>query len=400
MALVASLLVVSLILALAIVQVFWPSWTTTLLWFGSLGLVGSSLVSLEEAQRSFGGSAVLTLATLMLASKVLIAAPLYTWLCTKAHSLSPISLCIIALLLSSVLNNIPVFLAITPVLEAKGAPAWTFVHLSHACALGGLLTPLGTSSHFIANDLLEDFGKDRLTLCDFLTYTPSGVVLGYLASLLLTSRMIPSVTREPSNIGPPSSSNRDPAHSSSPSWVILPLLILWIVFSFLQELLGISQWLISGSFLGMILLFGLVDRETPWTFFRGQTLVFTALSILIGIGVKESGLGKAILEALDSMGGSSSSLQWLVTALAVVLLTQLMHNSIIISIFIPSLLDAPQSILVGVTSLGSLSLCLAAGYPLNELVLHQTGLDPKALILPSLGVVLLTTAGCFLTHWF
>lgn len=396
MALVASLLVVSLILALAIVQVFWPSWTTTLLWFGSLGLVGSSLVSLKEAQGSFGGSAVLTLATLMLASKVLITTPLYRWLCTKAHSLSPISLCIIALLLSSVLNNIPVFLAITPVLEAKGAPTWTFVHLAHACALGGLLTPLGTSSHFIANDLLEDFGRDRLSLGDFLTYTPGGVVLGYLASLFLTWRMIPSLAREPSSAREPPPSSTD---ESRVSWVILPLLLLWIVFSFLQELLGISQWLISGSLLGMILLFGLVDRETPWTLFRGQTLVFTALSILIGLGVKESGLGKAILEGLDSIGGSSSSFRWLVTALAVVLLTQLMHNSIIISIFIPSLLDAPRSTLVAVTSLGSLSLCLAAGYPLNELVLHQTGLDQKALILPGLGVALLTTGGCFLTHW-
>jgi len=416
MPLLSSLAVVGLVLGVAGVQLFAPSWTATTLWCGSLLLVGTTIVSVKEGERAFGGSAVITLATLMVASQVMVKTPAYQRVCAKAHTLPVPALTFLSLVLSSVLNNIPVYLAVVPVLVTKHSPPWTFVHLAHACALGGLLTPLGTSSHFIANDLLEDFGKDRLTLKDFLTFTPLGVLFGYVGSLVLCYYLVPSVSKTPDietpppqpqpgpspppyqpppqpdpsppPYQPPPPPQRDP-HST---W-ILPLLVLWIMASFLQNLLGTSQWVVSAALLALMLVLGLVDREKPWASFRGQTLVFTALSILVGTGVRESGLGDAILDGLDYFNS-----QWLATSLAVVLLTQVMHNSIIVSVFVPALLEAPTSVLVAVTALGSLSLCLAAGYPLNELVLAQTGLGPKTLVLPGLGVALLTLGGCFISH--
>lgn len=401
MSLSQSIAVGVLILGLTITQVKWPPWTTTVFWITSLTVVGTNIVDLKEAERAFGGSALITLATLMVASSVLVASPIYLTICQKAQSLSLLSLTGLSLLLSSVLNNIPVYLAVSPILFSKKLPPWTFVHLSHACALGGLLTPLGTSSHFIANDLLEDLGKDRLTLIDFVTYTPLGVFLGFVGSYFLCSKLI--TQQWPSQALPPESQDLElglpkeefiPKDQPTPrsNW-ILPLISLWIVFSFLQDIINLSQWFISGCLLAFILIFGLVDRETPWAHFRGQTLAFTALPIIIGVGVRESGLGGYILDGVEAIG-----YPWFTTSLAVLLLTQVMHNSIIISVFVPSLLDSSTSSLVAATALGSLSLCLATGYPLNELVLEKTQLPPRALLLPGLGVALITFLGFFALH--
>jgi len=398
MSLSQSIAVGVFILGLTITQVKWPPWTTTVLWITALSIVGTNIVDIKEAERAFGGSALITLATLMIASKVLVASPIYLTICQKAQSLSLPALTGLSLLLSSVLNNIPVYLAVAPILFSKKLPPWTFVHLSHACALGGLLTPLGTSSHFIANDLLEDLGKDRLTLVDFVTYAPLGVFLGFVGSFFLCSKLItqgwPSETSPPESKDPELGLSKEEIGSKDQptprsNW-ILPLLFLWIVFSFLQDILNVSQWFISGCLLAFILIFGLVDRETPWDHFRAQTLAFTALPILIGFGVRESGLGGYILDGVEAIG-----YPWFTTSLAVLLLTQVMHNSIIISVFVPSLLDSSTSSLVAATALGSLSLCLATGYPLNELVLEKTQLPPRALILPGLGVGLITFLGFF-----
>lgn len=405
MTLSESITVGTLILGLAITQVKWPPWTTTVLWVATLTIVGSNIVDVKYAERAFGGSALITLATLMIASKVLVASPIYLTICQKAQSLSLPVLTGLSLLLSSVVNNIPVYLAVAPILVSKKLPPWTFVHLSHACALGGLLTPLGTSSHFIANDLLEDLGKDRLTLIDFVTYAPLGVVLGFVGSYVLCSKLItqgwPDQTSHQAEskdpeLGLPKTNNTPPVESTPrnprSNW-ILPLLFVWIVFSFVQDTVHVSQWVVSGCLLALILIFGLVDRETPWTHFRAQTLAFTALPILIGFGVRESGLSGYVLDGIEAVG-----YPWFTTSLCVLFLTQIMHNSIIISVFIPSLLESSTSSLVAATALGSLSLCLATGYPLNELVLEKTELPPRVLIVPGLGVALLTFLGFFALH--
>lgn len=420
-----------MVFAVTIAQILWPPWTTTILWTCCVVVTGWVVHDQADAERAFGGSAILTLATLMLASHVLAHSALYAALCARAHRLPMWTLTAAALLLSSVLNNIPVYLAIAPVLRAKALPPWTLVHLSHACALGGLLTPLGTSSHFIANDLLQDLGVARLGLADFARHTPLGVALGYVGSFLACRHFIrgewplPKPAQPPfpaaeckegaggqggskevesgesQRIGRTDASRDEPgtqAQCPRSSWVG-GLLVLWVVFSLLQDTVGASQWVVSGTLLASMLALGLTNREAPWTHFRGQTLAFTALSTLLGLGVRDSGLGDAIRRVLDAAGDDKATLRWTVLAVAVLLLTQVMHNSIVISVFIPSLYGEPRSVLVAVTALASLSLCLATGYPLNELVLEHAGLPPKTLVAPGLCVAACTLCGFFALRW-
>ena len=163
----------------------------------------------------------------------------------------------------------------------------------------------------------------------------------------------------------------------------------------MQTWMGTSQWAISGGLLALIMVLGLVDREQPWCYFKARTLAFTALPILMGYGVKESGLGEYILSAIKCLGGSSDTTRWLVTMASAFLLTQVVHNSIVVSVLVPSLLTDRVSFLVGTMALSSLSLCFPIGYPLNSLVLEKTRLANKSIILPGLGVGLVTLLGVF-----
>lgn len=397
---VAACIVGGGLVVVAATQFVAPAWTLTAMWLLAAGCVVGGVVDQVDAQAAFGESAVLTLGVLMMATDAVLRCPAFAWAKARLGGWPVLCLTAFAVLVSAAVNNIPVYMVMRSVLQARGAPRWQLLHLEHACALGGLLTPIGTSSHFIANDVLAELGLRPVSVADMAPLTFPAVVAGFVASFLACRAFGPTgVLAAPR----PPSPNAEEKKTSS--WVLAGL-GAWVVASLHPDVIdAVGQWGVTAALLAVLLVFGLVDRRHPWGAVRPSTLAFTALPVLLGLAVDESGLSDAIVDAVQAPGGGWAAVWWLVAG-SVVVLTQVVHNSVLVSTFLPAVvglqLSQPRqtALVVGVMAMASTSLLLPTGYPLNELVLADVGADsPRPLLVPGLAVVGATAGTLWLSTW-
>ena len=142
----------------------------------------TGIISETTVTESFGSSSVLTIASLTVSVSALQRTPLFRAAIARilqvqrgAAKLSRKRLRLIMIcagLISAFTNNIPLYMLITEAVNSWSSlgpdggtvPRWTFVGLSYACIAGGTLSTLGTSTHFVVQDLLADGGHSQIKL--------------------------------------------------------------------------------------------------------------------------------------------------------------------------------------------------------------------------------------------
>eukprot|EP01138_Halocafeteria_seosinensis_P009729 gb/GECG01009940.1/.p1 GENE.gb/GECG01009940.1/~~gb/GECG01009940.1/.p1 ORF type:complete len:516 (+),score=41.43 gb/GECG01009940.1/:1-1548(+) len=169
------------------------------------------IISADTTTEGFGSSSVLTIASLTITVGALQRTPpfrkgLEAVLPSRSdirvlsrRRLVPImfmSGCI-----SAFTNNIPLYMLVSEALyawttaeEFRAIPRWAFVGLSYACIGGGMLSTLGTSTHFVVQDLLDQEGLARVRIWE-LSMVGAAVFGGIMCyTLVLASVLRGNVT--------------------------------------------------------------------------------------------------------------------------------------------------------------------------------------------------------------
>ncbi|HLI13601.1 MAG TPA: SLC13 family permease [Alphaproteobacteria bacterium] len=103
---------------------------------------------------------------------------------------------LVALLLSSLLNNVPVVVIFIPIMQALArrlgkTPSHVMIPLGYAVVIGGKLTLIGSSTNLLVSGTLVQIGQRPL---GFFEFTVPGLVLagiGFLYSILVVPRLLP-----------------------------------------------------------------------------------------------------------------------------------------------------------------------------------------------------------------
>jgi Na+/H+ antiporter NhaD/arsenite permease-like protein len=94
------------------------------------------------------------------------------------------------LLISAIMNNIPVVVIFIPIMQAVAtrlnrAPSWLMMPLSFAAMLGGMTTLIGSSTNLLVSSTLVDLGERPFGFFDFTIPGPllAGIRLVYLLTI-------------------------------------------------------------------------------------------------------------------------------------------------------------------------------------------------------------------------
>jgi len=104
-----------------------------------------------------------------------------------------------AMLLASVLNNVPVVVIFIPIMQSLArklgqSPSHIMIPLGFAVVMGGKITLIGASTNLLVSGTLVEIGERAI---DFFEFSVPGLVLagtGFLYSLLICPRLLPDRT--------------------------------------------------------------------------------------------------------------------------------------------------------------------------------------------------------------
>jgi len=384
-----SQLTIALIILIATIVLFiWEPWPIIVTAIGASVLFAyTGLISISDIFSGYNSTTIVLLAGMMVIGSSLFHAGITDLIGEKMVKFTGknerniiLATLIVSCVLSSVCSNIGVMTAMAPLVTAMCiaagiGPSKALLALLFGAQFGGFVTLVGVGSNATANSVMTELG---ITPFGFFSITPFGIgvcVLGALYFTFIGRKLIPDTGYIPEF----AKTDKKPLDKKKAMISVVTLFCVLVVIAVSPANVPMH----IAATVGALIIVGTkcmsvqeAIRAIDW-----NCMLLVGSLTAIAAGVKNSGLGDAVANAILSILGENPSTFMITTVIffSAALLTQVMSNIPTITLFLPigiAIAEAigvsPYPVAMTITLAGAASYATPFAAPQNMMTVGWT----------------------------